>query len=98
MSLIIEVEEIHGRCPIYKKGDQISLSGAEISGKVCIHALSALTSLLIPLREGISPKCFSIGNNKEGYLQCPDPGPPLTEGGTVIFRIRCVSKLPSVNR
>ncbi|MBD3190512.1 MAG: TIGR04076 family protein [Candidatus Heimdallarchaeota archaeon] len=88
MALFIEVIDIQGECPIYKVGDQLILEGAEITGKICIHALSALTSLLVPIRQGIPPKCFGIGNDKEGFLQCPDPGPPLTEGGTVTFRLQ----------
>lgn len=92
MALLIEVIKVQGECPIYQVGDQITLEGAEINGKICIHALSALTSLMVPIRQGIPPNCFGIGSDKEGFLQCPDPGPPLTDGGTVTFRLQYIEE------
>jgi uncharacterized repeat protein (TIGR04076 family) len=44
--LIITVEEIRGDCPIYKKGDTITVGDPEIvldkTDALCTHALSSL--------------------------------------------------------
>jgi len=92
MVLKIRAEKINGSCPVYEEDDIIVLDGAKVKGKVCLHALSAITSLVVPLRDGIAPSCYGIGDEKVGYLQCPDPGPPYTKGGTVIFRLEYVKK------
>ena len=44
------------------------------------------------LRQGADP--VELGLAKEGkaaYLQCPDPGEPYTNGGTVVFKIVMVN-------
>ena len=39
--------------------------------------------------KGISARELGIGSEDNvGFLQCPDPGKPYTEGGTVIFEVR----------
>lgn len=88
---VIEVEEVRGKCPIYKKGDKIVVDGPRIVlGKtdvICAHALPPLLHYIVALREGIDPR--DLGLSKDGkyaYIQCPDPGRPYTEGGTVIFK------------
>jgi len=43
------------------------------------------------LRAGVSPE--KLGLTKEGdsaYIQCPDPGEPYTERGTVIFEVEVI--------
>ena len=41
--LIIEVAEIRGKCPVYRKGDKIVIDGPKIdiekTDAICIHAL-----------------------------------------------------------
>lgn len=92
MKLWIEVVDIKGTCPIFKIGDKILIDGPEIDTKhtdaVCIHALPSLLHFSLALREGADP--LKLGLSKEegvAYVQCPDPGEPLTPGGTVTFKI-----------
>ena len=97
--VIIEVVEVRGKCAAgYKPGDKIVLHGFYIvskeSSNVCMHAFSALLSLLSAFAHGASARELGIGStDDEGYLQCPDPGKPYTCGGTVIFRLRRVEKV-----
>lgn len=95
MKYSITVTEIKGTCPVYKIGDTIVVKGAEIerdtTGGLCIHALPVLLHFLMALREGADP--VKLGLAKEGktaYVQCPDPGEPYTNGGTVLFKIEKV--------
>lgn len=94
-SLEIRVVEVRGNCPVYRGGERILIRGPEIDMKgtdrICIHAMATLLHYAVALREGVSPS--SLGLCSEGdsaFLQCPDPGPPLTPGGTVIFECRKV--------
>ena len=84
--LQIKVVKIEGTCPVYSLGDQFVIDGPEAKGKICIHALSSLSTFILPLKDGISPEAYGIGSNS-AFLQCPDPGPPYTKGGTVIFSL-----------
>ncbi|MHA1617054.1 MAG: TIGR04076 family protein [Candidatus Njordarchaeales archaeon] len=89
----IRVKEIRGYCPIYKPGDEIVLNGyyidTEKSAPVCMHAFLAMASLLSAFSHGASARDLGIGEEKNiGYLQCPDPGPPYTRGGTVVFELK----------
>ena len=88
----IYVNKIKGYCPVYKVGDRIVVNGYYIetkeSANVCIHAFGAMMALISALTHGASAKDLGIGKEDDiGYLQCPDPGPPLTSGGTVTFKI-----------
>lgn len=91
--LTITVKEVRGKCPIYKAGDEIIIEDFYVKSKkskdICMHALSAMHTLLSAFAHGCSAKDLGIGSKEDiGYLQCPDPGPPHTEGGTVLFEIR----------
>ncbi len=91
--LIIEVVKIHGKCPVYKLGDKMVIKMPELvlneTDKVCIHALVAIQTIVQALARGYSAKKLGIGtSDNEGYVQCPDPGPPYTSGGTVVFKIK----------
>lgn len=95
--LVITVKRIRGKCPVYKIGDKIVIDGfyidTEESKNVCMHAFSAMLSLASLLAHGFSTKELGLGPRENiGYLQCPDPGPPCTKGGTVLFEIRRVKK------
>ena len=93
MKIEITVLEIKGRCPVFTLNDKIFIDGAQIdleqSDALCIHALPSLLHFSLALRERADP--VKLGLSKEpgvAYLQCPDPGEPLTPGGTVIFKLR----------
>jgi uncharacterized repeat protein (TIGR04076 family) len=92
-TLIIKAIHIKGNCPVYNLGDKTIIDGPEInlkeSDKVCIHALFALGTFIVALREGLDPKPLGLAKeeNKKAYFQCLDPGQPYTNGGTVTFEI-----------
>lgn len=90
--LVITVHEIRGYCPVYRVGDRITIVMPNLvleeSDKVCIHALTAIQTILQAMARGYSAEELGVGPSpNEAYLQCPDPGPPYTSGGTVIFKI-----------
>jgi len=92
--LIIVVKEIRGKCPVFKVGDRIVIEGPAIvpekTDALCVHALGSMLSMVIALGRGVSFKELGLAKEEGdvGYLQCLDPGPPYTPGGTVIFEIR----------
>ena len=91
----VEAVKVRGRCPVYKVGDKMVIKMPELviseTDKVCIHALIGIQTLLQAMARGCSARELGIGEKEdEGYVQCPDPGPPYTTGGTVLFRIRRV--------
>lgn len=91
--LTITVKSIQGECPLCKVGDKIVLEKFYIktteSDNICIHALSSMLSLLYAFVHGTSAIELGIGTDEhKGYLRCPDPGPPYTKGGTVLFEIK----------
>lgn len=57
---------------------------------ICTHAFASLIPYLVALRKGVKPEEVGLGKNGKAYVQCLDPGPPYTEGGTVIFEIEVV--------
>ncbi len=88
----IEVEEVRGYCAAkYRKGDSFTLRGFYIEGeedvRICLHALTAMATLLSPFSHGVPADQLGIGEGDVGRVQCPDPGPPLTCGGTVVFKL-----------
>jgi uncharacterized repeat protein (TIGR04076 family) len=91
--LVVRVKEIRGHCPVFKVGDKIVFDEPEIileeTDALCIHALGAMLSMLVALSRGTSFKKLGLTKKEEvGYIQCLDPGPPYTSGGTVVFEIR----------
>ncbi|ADG90840.1 hypothetical protein Tagg_0566 [Thermosphaera aggregans DSM 11486] len=68
----------------YKLGDCFTVEKFYVSDAekgICIHALSSMLTLLSPLLKGVSAKVLGIGEQDDvGYVQCPDPGRPLTCG------------------
>lgn len=91
--IVVTVKDVKGCCPIYKVGDRMVFEDFYLrsrdSENVCIHALSAMLSLLSPFLRGCSAVELGIGSEEDvGYLQCPDPGPPYTRGGVVTFELR----------
>jgi len=93
--IVIEVIKVYGKCPVYSEGDRITIIMPELilagTDKICIHAFLAMQTFIQALARGFSAKLLGIGKtDDEGYVQCPDPGPPYTEGGRVIFKIKRV--------
>jgi len=92
--LIITVKEIRGKCPVFKVGDRIVIEGPKIvpekTDALCVHAFGSMLSVIIALGRGVSFKELGLAKEEGdvGYVQCLDPGPPYTPGGTVIFEIR----------
>jgi len=87
--VIIIAREVKGKCAAgIKIGDKIIIEGANInlkkSDKVCGYAFSNIMPVLFAVRLGIDLEKLGL----EGRLwQCVDPGPPYTEGGTVLFEV-----------
>jgi len=91
--VIATVKEIRGKCPLYTLGDKIVFEGFYVkssqSRDICIHAFSAMSTLLSALLHGTSARDLGIGSKPDvGYVQCSDPGPPYTKGGTVVFELK----------
>ncbi|HDZ35872.1 MAG TPA: TIGR04076 family protein [Thermococcus sp.] len=92
--LEIRVIEIRGKCPVFHTGDRIVVEGPTINLKetdaICTHAFASLLPYIVALRKGIKPNELGLGRGEKAYIQCLDPGPPYTDGGTVIFEITVV--------
>ncbi|ASJ01962.1 TIGR04076 family protein [Thermococcus profundus] len=92
--LEIRVVEIRGKCPVFRVGDRIVIEGPAINLKetdaVCTHAFASFLPYIVALRKGIKPSELGLGGRDKAYVQCLDPGPPYTDGGTVIFEITVV--------
>jgi len=92
--LVLNVKEIRGRCPVHKVGDRIVVDSPKIdttkTNALCTHALGSMLTMLVPLARGVSFKELGLAaqEGNVGYVQCLDPGPPYTLGGTVIFEIK----------
>jgi len=93
--LEIEVCEVRGRCPVYKKGDKITIEGPRIvlerTDALCVHALPTLLHYAVALDHGADPMELGLTKPEDreyAYIQCVDPYKPYTEGGTVIFKCR----------
>ena len=54
----------------------------------CVWAAMSFVPYLIAVREEVPARAVGLGENSDPYfVQCLDPGPPRTPGGTVSFRI-----------
>ncbi|MDR3589461.1 MAG: TIGR04076 family protein [Negativicutes bacterium] len=90
--LVITAKEVKGRCAAgIKAGDKIVLRGANISltesDKVCGFAFANIYPVVFAARLGNDLKDLGL---VERTVQCIDPGPPYTEGGTVFFEIKAL--------
>ena len=86
------VREVRGRCAAgFQVGDKIIFEGANISleksSRVCAYALANIMPVVFAVRLGIDFEKLGINNR---LWQCVDPGPPYTEGGTVLFEIKAL--------
>ena len=99
--VVVEVVEVRGKCALgYKPGDKFIVRDYYIESMdkpICLHALSSLLTILSLMLKGYSAKRLGIGEtDNTGYLQCPDPGKPYTDGGTVIFKLTRIPSSTSV--
>ncbi len=94
-ALRIEVHDIKGSCPIYKKGDEfLILDGYKLKADrlICMHSLSSLMPYYVALNKGISPRELGLSkDDSAGYIQCLDPC-EYTSGGSVIFKLTITNK------
>lgn len=97
-SLVIEVAEIEGSCPVYKVGDKIILNeGYKIdlskTNAICMHSLASIMPYYVALSKGIDPKDLGLARSGSGekgaFVQCLDPC-KYTGGGTVFFKITSI--------
>lgn len=91
--------EVRGKCPVHKVKDKIVIDGARIlldkTDALCIHALSVILHYAVALDEGVDPVKLGLTkpvDKDHAYVQCVDPWRPYTDGGTVIFRIKRVTR------
>ena len=97
--VIVEVERITGKCPVYKNGDRIVLDSQyptdvinlEETNAVCMRALQSLPFRLV-YQVGSDYVTHFVGEGRHGEYEtaCPLPGEPYTACGGVTFRIRRV--------
>jgi len=92
--LVVTVKKVRGTCPVFKVGDKIVIESPKIipekTDALCVHALGSMLSMIIALSHGVAFKelGLAVKEGDVGYVQCLDPGPPYTLGGTVLFEIR----------
>jgi uncharacterized repeat protein (TIGR04076 family) len=91
--LVITAKEIRGKCPVFTPGNRLVIDGPQIlpqkTDAICVHALGSMLSMIVALSKGVSFKELGLAKEEGevGYVQCLDPGPPTTSGGSVIFEI-----------
>jgi uncharacterized repeat protein (TIGR04076 family) len=89
-SLVIEVVDIQGHCPVYGVGDIFHIVDGYrlVAGRpLCMHALQSLAPYYVALSRGVDPAALGLaGPDGAAYVQCLDPQ-EVTGGGTVVFRI-----------
>ncbi|ACS91009.1 TIGR04076 family protein [Thermococcus sibiricus] len=92
--LVIKIIKIRGKCPVFKVGDKITIEGPKINleetNAICTHAFASFLPYIVALRKGVKPSEIGLGSGEKAYVQCLDPGPPYTEGGTVIFEMMVI--------
>ncbi|QSQ08146.1 hypothetical protein H0A61_00466 [Koleobacter methoxysyntrophicus] len=87
--VVVVAREVKGLCSAgIKPGDKIVIEGPNISleksDKVCGYAFSCIMPVVFAVRLGVNLKDMGL---KGRLWQCVDPGPPYTEGGTVLFEV-----------
>lgn len=92
--LVLTVKEIRGRCPVFRVGDKIVTESPKIvpekTDAMCVHVLGSMLSMIVALSHGVSFRelGLAVEEGDVGHVQCLDPGPPYTLGGTVLFEIK----------
>lgn len=93
MDLIITATEVKGHCSAgIKVGDKVVLRGANISlpetDRICGFAFANLYPAIFAARLGHDLAELGLTGRT---VQCIDPGPPHSAGGTVLFEIKPVA-------
>lgn len=90
-TLSVRIVEISGFCPVYRLGDEFSITaGYVLEGRenYCMHSIAVLMPYFVALSRGVPPEDLAmckLGEDK-AYIQCPDPV-NRTGGGTVVLEI-----------
>lgn len=92
VNLVVTAKEVKGHCSAgLKAGDKMVLKGANIAlnetDKICGFAFANLYPVIFAARLGHDLKDLGLTTRT---VQCIDPGPPYSEGGSVLFEIRAV--------
>ena len=94
-TLVIEVVDIQGHCPVYKVGDGFRIVDGYrlIADKpLCMHALQSLAPYYVALSRGVDPTDLGLaGPDGAAYVQCLDPQ-HYTGGGTVTFKLETLAE------
>jgi len=88
--LVVTAKEVKGQCAAgIKVGDKIVLRGATISltesDRICGFAFANIYPAVFAARLGKDLKDLGLTTRT---VQCIDPGPPYSDGGTVIFEVK----------
>jgi len=95
----IVAKEIYPVCPIYEKGDRMTIVEPGIvleeTDAICLSFLADLMAYYRALSRGVDPRKMGLKMEGENALiECHDPGGKYpdypTDGGTVVFEIRRV--------
>lgn len=86
----IVAREVKGSCAAgIKPGAKMVVRGASLSldesDCACVSALAALWPMAFAVRLGVDLEALGLGGR---LWHCPDPGPPYTPGGAVLFEVR----------
>ena len=89
-TLVIEVVEVQGQCPVYRLGDRCRIEEGykPVSGQPsCMHVLQSFGPNYVTLSRGIATDSLGLVEPYgAAYVQCFDPM-RYTGGGPVTFRI-----------
>ena len=91
--IVVRVKEVRGNCwANIKAGDKWVLEGSTLitkeSDNLCPFALKSVMSVYLLMRSGVDLRDFGFKDRDIAILQCIDPGPPHTEGGSAILEVR----------
>ena len=90
LTLLVQVVDVQGHCPVYKVGDGFQIAdGHRLVTEIplCMHALQSLAPYYVALSRGVDPADLGLaGPDGTAYVRCPDPQ-YYTDGGTVTFKL-----------
>ncbi|WP_371380009.1 TIGR04076 family protein [Sporomusa aerivorans] len=90
--LVITAKEVKSTCSAgIQTGDKIVLRGATLSltesDRICGFAFANIYPAVFAVRLGKDLRELGLVTRT---VQCIDPGPPYSEGGTVLFEIKAL--------
>lgn len=88
--VVVEVVDVKGKCPVYKKGDKIVIDGGTVNleetDAICTRIFgTGLLSYTLLMEKGHKEQMDEVKGGM--YFKCPPPGEPYTELGHVVFRM-----------